>query len=269
MPRAIWKGAVSFGLVSIPIRLFAATEEKDVSFRQVHSTDGGRVRYQRVCEKCGEVVAFADIAKGFEAADGRMAVLTDEDFAQLPLSTLKAVDVVQFVNEDEVDPTFLDRSYFLEAEAAGQKPYVLLREALAAEGKVAIVKVALRSREALAMVRPKDDLLVMHTMRWPDELRDGEFAAPSADIAITDAEMAMAKLLIDQLVGTFDPAAYADTYREALMEVVNAKLAGVEIPESEDTSAPVGDVVDLMAALKASVEAARKRREQAQQAKAG
>lgn len=269
MPRAIWKGAVSFGLVSIPIRLFAATEEKDVSFRQVHSTDGGRVRYQRVCEKCGEVVAFADIAKGFEAADGRMAVLTDGDFAQLPLSTLKAVDVVQFVNEDEVDPTYLDKAYFLEAEAAGQKPYVLLREALAAEGKVAIVKVALRSREALAMVRPKDDLLVMHTMRWPDELRDGEFAAPSAEITITDAEMEMAKLLIGQLVGPFDPAAYADSYREALMEVVNAKLAGVEMPESADTSAPVADVVDLMAALKASVEAARRRREDAQQAKAG
>jgi DNA end-binding protein Ku len=129
--------------------------------------------------------------------------------------------------------------------------------------------VALRSREALAMVRPKDDLLVMHTMRWPDELRDGEFAAPSAEISITDAEMEMAKLLIGQLVGPFDPAAYADSYREALMEVVNAKLAGVEMPESADTSAPVADVVDLMAALKASVEAARRRREDAQQAKAG
>ncbi|HRA04887.1 MAG TPA: Ku protein, partial [Arachnia sp.] len=201
MPRSIWKGAVSFGLVSIPVKVYGATEDRDVSFRQVHSTDGGRVRQQRVCEKCGEVVAFADIAKGYEAADGRVAVLTDEDFANLPLSTLKTVEVVQFVDEAEVDPTFFQRTYFLEAEAAGQKPYVLLREALAKEDKVAVVKVALRSRESLALIRPKDDVLLLHTMYWPDELRDGGFASPSAEVTISDAEMEMAKLLIGQLEG--------------------------------------------------------------------
>lgn len=263
MPRSIWKGAVSFGLVSIPVKLYGATEDKDVSFRQVHSTDGGRVRQQRVCEKCGEVVAYADIAKGYESADGRVAVLTDEDFANLPLSTLKTVEVVQFVDQDEVDPGFFQRTYFLEAEAAGQKPYVLLREALAKEDKVAVVKVALRSRESLALIRPKGDLLLLHTMYWPDELRDGEFAAPSAEVKISDAEMEMAKLLIAQLEGTFEPEAYQDSYREALLEVVEAKLAGAPAPASSDTSAPSGDVVDLMAALKASVEAAKKRREAA------
>lgn len=263
MPRSIWKGAVSFGLVSIPVKVYGATEDRDVSFRQVHSTDGGRVRQQRVCEKCGEVVAFADIAKGYEAADGRMAVLSDEDFANLPLSTLKTVEVVQFVDEAEVDPTFFQRTYFLEAEAAGQKPYVLLREALAKEDKVAVVKVALRSRESLALIRPKDDVLLLHTMYWPDELRDGGFASPSAEVKISDAEMEMAKLLIGQLEGKFDPDAYQDSYREALLEVVEAKLAGAPSPTAADTSAPSGDVVDLMAALKASVEAAKKRREAA------
>ncbi|HSO68253.1 MAG TPA: Ku protein [Arachnia sp.] len=263
MPRSIWKGAVSFGLVSIPVKLYGATEDKDVSFRQVHSSDGGRVRQQRICEKCGEVVPYADIAKGYESADGRVAVLTDEDFANLPLSTLKTVDVVQFVDQDEVDPGFFQRTYFLEAEAAGQKPYVLLREALAKEDKVAVVKVALRSRESLALIRPKGDLLLLHTMYWPDELRDGEFAAPSAEVKISDAEMEMAKLLIAQLEGTFEPEAYQDSYREALLEVVEAKLAGAPAPASSDTSAPSGDVVDLMAALKASVEAAKKRREAA------
>ena len=214
-------------------------------------------------------MAFADIAKGYEAADGRVAVLTDEDFANLPLSTLKTVEVVQFVDEAEVDPTFFQRTYFLEAEAAGQKPYVLLREALAKEDKVAVVKVALRSRESLALIRPKDDVLLLHTMYWPDELRDGGFASPSAEVTISDAEMEMAKLLIGQLEGTFDPDAYQDSYREALLEVVEAKLAGAPSPTAADTSAPSGDVVDLMAALKASVEAARRRREDAQQAKAG
>lgn len=268
MPRSIWKGSVSFGLVSIPVRLYGATEDKDVSFRQVHAADGGRIRYQRVCEQCGEVVQYADIAKGYEASDGRMAILTDDDFANLPLSTLKSVDVVQFVGEHEVDPTFFQRSYLMEPEGAGQKPYVLLREALVAEDKVAVVKVTLRNRESLALIRPKDELLVLHTMYWPDEIRDPEFAAPPEEVKVNDAEMEMAKLLIAQLDGTFDPAAYTDSYREALQEVVEAKLAGVAVPEQEDRSAPTGDVVDLMAALKASVEAARERREQASADKA-
>lgn len=269
MPRSIWKGSVSFGLVSIPVKLYGATEDKDISFRQVHSTDGGRIRYQRVCEKCGQVVQFADIAKGYEAADGRLAILTDEDFENLPLSTLKSVDVVQFVDEHEVDPTFFQRTYFLEAEAAGQKPYVLLREALAKENKVAVVKVALRSRESLALIRAQGDLLLMHTMYWPDELRNGEFAAPSQEVKISDAEIEMAKLLIAQLEGEFDPEAYTDSYRAALLEVVEAKLAGAELPEQTDRSAPTGDVIDLMSALKASVEAAKKRREEASSSKAG
>lgn len=268
MPRAIWKGAVSFGLVSIPVKLYGATEDRDVSFHQVHASDGGRIRYQRICEKCGEVVTFADIAKGFESADGRTAILTDEDFSQLPLSTLRSVDVVQFVHAADVDPSYIDRTYFLQAEGVGQKPYVLLREALGRAGQVALVKVALRQRESLALIRARDDLLLLHTMYWPDELRDGSFAAPPADITVTDAELDMAKLLIGQLEGAFDPTAHTDSYREALLQVVDAKLAGTTAPTTEGAASTGGDVVDLMAALKASVEAARQRREDATKAKA-
>ncbi|NLE96780.1 MAG: Ku protein [Propionibacterium sp.] len=260
MPRAIWKGSVSFGLVAIPVKLYSATEDKDVTFRQVHAEDGGRVRYRRVCEQCGQEVPYSDIAKGFEADDGRMAVLTDEDFENLPLSTMKSVDVVRFVDEDEVDPTYFIKTYFLEADQIGVKPYVLLREALARRNKAAVVKVALRSRESLALVRVQEELLVLHTMLWPDELRDGDFAAPPADIAISEDEIKLADLLIDQLEGEFDPSLYTDSYREALMQVVHAKLAGVPLPEPGDEDTSTGDVIDLMAALKASVAAIEARR---------
>lgn len=268
MPRAMWNGSVSFGLVSIPVKLYGATEDKDISFHQVHAEDGGRVRYQRVCEKCGEVVKWGDIAKGYEAPDGRMAILTSEDLDTLPLTSLKAVDVVQFVEADEIDEMYLQRSYFMEPQKTGQKPYVLLREALSRGNKVAVVKVALRSRESLALIRPHHDLLMMHTMYWPDELRDGSFAAPSEEVVISDAEIEMANLLINQLEGHFDPDAYSDSYREALEQVVEAKLSGVAMPDQDDSSQPVGDVVDLMATLKASVEAAKKRRALAAESKA-
>lgn len=269
MPRPIWKGSISFGLVIIPVKLYSATEDKDVTFHQVHEEDGGRIRYQRVCEKCGQVIAYADIAKGVTAPDGRVAILTDEDFEHVPLTTLKSVEVEQFVNESEVDPTFFQKSYLLEAEAIGQKPYVLLREALLSQGKVAVVKVALRNRESLAVVRPKGELLQLHTMFWPDELRDGHFAEPPQEISVSDAEIEMAKLLIGQLEGSFDPSAYTDTYREALEKVVDAKLAGAEPPSEAEVAAPSGQVVDLMTALKASVDAAKKRREAAASEKAG
>lgn len=259
MPRAIWNGSISFGLVTIPVKLYGATEDKDVSFRQVHEADGGRVRYQRVCEKCGEVLSWGDIAKGFEASDGRMAILTDEDFQSLPLSSLKTVDVVQFVDATDIDESYLQKTYFLEPQNMGQKPYVLLREALARQDKVAVVKVALRQRESLALVRAKGDLLLMHTMFWPDELRDGEFARPSDEVKVSDAELEMANLLISQLEGDFDPEAYTDSYREAVLKVVEAKLEGTPLPEAESEE-PVGEVVDLMATLRASVEAAKKRR---------
>jgi DNA end-binding protein Ku len=259
MPRSIWKGAISFGLVTIPIKLFSATEEKDVSFRQVHPEDGGRIKYKRVCEKCGKEVPYAEIARGYEMPDGRMVILDAEDFASLPLPTTKAVEVVQFVGEDEIDPTYFARTYFLEAEGPGVKPYVLLRDALVRTNRSALVKVALRTREALALVRPKDGLLLMHTMLWPDELRDGSFAAPPADVTVSEPEVAMAETFIEALAGDFNPEEYTDSYREAVETLVESKLEGTELASTEEAPQEA-EVVDLVAALRASVEAAKKRR---------
>lgn len=263
MPRSIWKGAVSFGLVTIPVKLYGATEEKDISFRQVHAADQGRIRYKRVCEVCGEEVPYAEIRKAYEAGDGRLAVLEPEDFADLPAADGKTVDVVQFVDVDDIDPTYFDRTYFLEAEKVGTKPYVLLREALSKTGKAAVVKVALRSREVLALIRPVGDVLRMHTMLWPDELRDGGFASPGEDVKVTKAEVDMARMFIEQLSGEFDPTAFSDDYREALEKVIEARLEGVELPAATEEEPKEAQVVDLVAALRASVEAAKKRRKEA------
>ena len=268
MPRSIWKGAISFGLVTIPVKLFSATEEKDISFRQVHPEDGGRIKYKRVCEKCGKEIPFAEIAKGYELPDGRMVILDKEDFDNLPLTTTKAVEVVQFVEEDEVDPTYFDKTYFLEAEGPGAKPYVLLRDALIKSGRAAVVKVALRSRESLALVRPKDGVLLMHTMLWPDELRDGSFAAPPENVTVSDAEVTMAQSFIEALAGDFHPEEFTDAYREALEAVVRAKADGIPLAEETEEAPKEAEVVDLVAALRASVEAAKKRREEAEKAKA-
>jgi DNA end-binding protein Ku len=268
MPRSIWKGAISFGLVTIPVKLFSATEEKDISFRQVHPQDGGRIKYKRVCEKCGNEIPYAEIAKGYEMPDGRMVILAAEDFDSLPLATTKAVEVVQFVAEEDVDPTYFNKTYFLQAEGPGVKPYVLLRDALSKSGQSAVVKVALRSREALALVRPKDGVLLMHTMLWPDELRDPSFAAPPENVTVSDAEVTMAQSFIDALAGDFNPEDFTDSYREALEALVHSKADGVPLPE-EPEAPKEAEVVDLVAALRASVEAAKKRREEAESAKAG
>lgn len=264
MPRSLWKGAVSFGLITIPVKLYGATETQDVQFRQVHPIDGGRIRYKRICEVCGEEVPYAEIGKGYEASDGRTVVLEASDFEELPLPSAKQVEIVQFTDIGQIDPTYLDKAYFLEADGPGAKPYVLLREALEETGKVAIVKVALRSRESLALVRAHGEVLMLHTMLWPDELRDGSFAEPADSVTASDAEVGMARMFIDQLSGDFDPSQFTDSYREALEAVVASKLEGVAVPTPAEGEAPgQAEVVDLVAALKASVEAAKARREAA------
>lgn len=267
MPRSIWKGAVSFGLVTIPIKLYSATEEKDISFRQVHPEDGGRIKYRRVCEKCEKEIPYAEIAKGYETADGRMVILEKEDFDALPLATTKSVEVVQFVGEDEVDPTYFAKTYFMEADGPGVKPYVLLRDALIQSGQSAVVKVALRTKESIALIRPKDGLLLMHTMIWPDELRDGSFAAPSAEVTVSESEVDMARSFIDALSSEWEPEQFTDAYREAVEQLVQSKLDGTELP-AEAEAPEEAEVVDLVAALRASVEAAKKRREDSDSAEA-
>jgi len=263
-PRSIWKGAISFGLVTIPVKLFTATEEKDLSFRQVHPKDMGRIKYKRVCEVCGEEVPYGEIAKGYELPDGRMVILDKEDFESLPLPTTRSVDVVQFVPGDQVDPTYFDKTYFLAADGPGTKPYVLLRDALEQTGQCALVKVALRQREALALIRPVDGVLRLHTMLWPDEVRDSEFAAPPADVTVSDAEVKMATSFIDALAGDFQPGDYSDAYRRALEQVIESKLSGLPVAEENEDKPAEAEVVDLVAALRASVEAAKKRRAEAQ-----
>ncbi|GAA0950353.1 Ku protein [Nonomuraea longicatena] len=265
--RSIWKGAISFGLVTIPVKLYSATEQKDVAFHQVHREDGGRIRYRRVCTIDGEEVSYADIAKGYELATGEMVVLTDEDFADLPLSTSRRIDVLQFAPAEQIDPIYFAKSYFLEPDAQGAKPYVLLRNALESSGQVAVVKVALRQRESLATLRVRDGIFVLETMLWPDEIRTPEFAFLEEDIEVRAQELQMAESLISTMEGDFDPTEYHDSYREALQQVIEAKIAGKEVVAAPEGAEEAGPAVDLMAALRASVEAAKKEREGAKPAK--
>jgi DNA end-binding protein Ku len=260
MPQTIWKGAISFGLVSIPVRVFSATEEHGVSLRQVHAADGGRIRYKRFCELDGEEVPYSDIAKGYDLGGGEMVVLTDEDMDSLPLPSTKAVDVLQFVPAEQYDPIATAKSYYLQADHLGEKPYVLLRDALRATGKVAIVKVALRSRESLAAIRPYGDVLLLQLMLWPEEIRDAGGLAPGEDVGVKDAEVKMAEAYIETLTADYDPTAYSDEYAAALRAVVDAKVAGREVVSADTDAEPAAEVVDLMEALRQSVARAKERR---------
>lgn len=258
--RAIWKGAVSFGLVSIPVKLYTATEEKDVSFHQVHRSDGGRIRYKRVCQLDGEEVQYADIAKGYELPSGETVVITDDDLADLPLTSSRVVDVLSFVPLEQVDPIYFAKSYYLEPDKTATKPYVLLRDALEKADSVALVKVAIRTRETLATLRVRDGVLVLETMVWPDEVRTPDFGFLDEDVTVRPQELAMAESLIESMTADFDPGQYHDDYREALEQVIEAKVEGREIVEQPVQEEDTGSVVDLMAALRASVAAAKKGR---------
>ncbi|MFI6535204.1 Ku protein [Nonomuraea sp. NPDC050547] len=258
--RAIWKGAISFGLVTIPVKLYSATEQKDVTFHQVHREDGGRIRYKRVCTIDGEEVAYSDIAKGYELATGEIVVLTDEDFEDLPLTTSRRIDVLQFAPADQIDPIYFAKSYYLEPDGQGGKPYVLLRTALESSGQVAVVKVALRQRESLATLRVRDGVFVLETMLWPDEIRTPDFGFLEEDIDVRPQELKMAESLITTMEADFDPTEYHDTYREALQQVIEAKVAGKEVIAPPGGEEEAGPAVDLMAALRASVEAAKRER---------
>ncbi len=261
--RAIWKGAVSFGLVNVPVRLYSATENHDVQFRQVHREDGGRIRYRRICQIDGEEVSYDDIAKGYETEDGDMVVLTDEDFADLPSKTSKEIGVTKFVPEDQIDPMWLDKSYFLEPDKAATKPYVLLRDALEKEKRVAIVTVSIRTRMTMAVLRVRDGVIVMQTMLWPDEVRSADFAHVEEEQHATKQEMDMAKMLIDQLAGDYEPDEYEDDYAIAVQELVRAKVEGGEVQVAAAEPEESGEVVDLLAALARSVEKAKASRGEA------
>ncbi|GAA2913847.1 Ku protein [Streptosporangium fragile] len=255
--RSIWKGAVSFGMVTIPVGLHPATEQRNVTFHLVHRDDGGRVRFRRVCEVCEEEIPYAEVAKGYALPSGEMVVLTGDDFDDLPLSTSRRIEVLQFSPAGQIDPILFAKSYYLEPDEAGIKPYVLLRDALERSGRVAIVKVALRQRESLATLRVRDGVFVLETMLWPDEVRAAEFPFLDEAVDVRDQETRMAVSLIESMTADFDPSRYTDSYREAVHEVIEAKVAGRETVRPE-APAEKGPEADLMAALRASVEAAKR-----------
>jgi DNA end-binding protein Ku len=256
--RAIWKGAVSFGLVSVPVKLYAATESHDVSFRQVHAKDGGRVRYQRVCAIDGEEVEYADIAKGYETEDGEMVILTDDDLASLPTESSREIAVEKFVPTDQIDPMLFEKSYYLEPEKSGAKPYALLRQALLDADRMAVVTVAIRQRTTVAVLRVRDDVIVLQTMMWPDEIRRPDFNVESGEVK--PAEVKMANMLVETLAGDFDADEYEDDYAEAVDELVKAKIEGGEVKRTPTSTKTSGEVVDLLAALQRSVDAAKSAR---------
>lgn len=255
--RAIWKGAVSFGLVNVPVRLFSATENHDVQFRQVHIKDGGRIKYQRVCAIDGEEVPYSDIAKGYEAADGQMVVLTDADMKGLPSRSSKEIAIEKFVPSEQIDPLLFDKSYYLEPDKTGLKPYVLLRDALEKADRMALVTVAVRTRMTLAVLRVREGVIVLQTLLWADEVRKPEFDTLADETHATAKELAMASSLVDSLSGDYVPDEFEDDYSDAVVKLVSAKIEGGDITELPQAKAEETEVVDLLAALQRSVDKAK------------
>jgi DNA end-binding protein Ku len=260
--RSIWKGSIAFGLVNVPVKVYSATEDHDIKFHQVHAKDNGRIRYKRVCEVCGEVVEYGDLARAFESDDGQMVIITDDDIATLPEERSREIEVLEFVPASEVDPMLYDRSYFLEPDSKSSKSYVLLAKTLAEADRMAIVHFTLRNKTRLAALRVKDfgkrDVMVIHTLLWPDEIRDPDFPVLDKKVEIKPAELKMAGQVVESMVEDFNPDRYHDDYQEQLRELVEAKLEGGEaftVEEKPKELDETEDVSDLLAKLEASVKA--------------
>ena len=264
--RSIWKGAVSFGLVNVPVKVYAATEDHDLKFHQVHAKDHGRIKYQRVCEECGEVVEYRDIAKAYEADNGQTVIITEQDISTLPEERSHEIEVLEFVPAGAIDPLMYDRSYYLEPDGKSAKSYVLLAKALGETDRVAIVHFALRNKTRLAALRVKDfsgrTVMVVHTLLWPDEIREPNFPSLDQEVEVRAPELKMAGQVVASMAADFHPDQFTDTYQEQLRELVAAKLAGGEAFTPAQAPAMLDDsedVSDLLAKLEASV---RRRREQ-------
>lgn len=255
MARAIWSGAISFGMVNIPIKLVGATESKDISFHLLHSTCGTRLKQVRWCPTDEVEVPWSETVRGYEYAKGQYVILTDEDFEKLPLPSRHTIDLSAFVSESEIDPVYYERSYYLEPDERGEKPYALLLKALEKKGLAALATITMRKKEQLCAIRPRDGVILLETLFYPDEIRK----APAVDldgVRVNDRELDMAFTLIELLRKPFDPEEYHDHYREALEQLIEAKMEGREVvasPEERDTK-----VIDLADALRRSVEQARK-----------
>lgn len=260
MPRAIWSGSVSFGLVNVPVKLTTATSPKDVRFHQLHDEDGGRINQKRVCSIDGEEVEYGHIVKGYDLGGGRYVTITPEELAALDVEASRTIDIEEFVDLSEIDPIYFEHSYYLVPDGRAEKPFALLVETMSRTGKVAIGRFVLRTKQYLATMRARDGVLILSTMLFADEVVDpAELDVPSAsDMQPSDRELKMAEQLVESLSGPFDPAKYHDDYREKVMELIDAKAEGEEIVAPEAPSAPA-PVVDLMAALEESLARAKKR----------
>jgi DNA end-binding protein Ku len=264
--KSIWKGAITFGLITIPVGLYTAIEEKDFRFNQLHAKDNGRIRYKRICTVCGEEVSYDEIVKGYEFEKGNYVVFTEEEMEQIPAESIKAIDVVSFVPLEEIDPIYFQKAYYVAPEPSGVKAYRLLEQALGDSRKVGVAKITLREKEHLATLRVKDGVFILETMHWPDEIRKPEFEELDKSPEIRQQELAMAKSLIENLSDSFNPEEFVDNYRQRLEEAVQAKVEGMQVtitPAKEPTQ-----ILDLMEALKASVEATKEKSEAKQKEKA-
>lgn len=257
--RAIWKGAIAFGLVNVPVKVYSATEDHDISLHQVHNADGGRIRYQRRCEVCGEVIDYSDIEKAFEE-DGRTVVLSKDELKAIPAENSHEIEVVQFVPSEQLEPMMFEKSYYLEPDSKSPKAYVLLRRALEDTDRVAIVQFALREKTRLGALRIKDDILVLQSLLWPDEVREASFPSLDASIKISAQERDMSAALVESMAADFDPASFTDDYQVQLRQLIDAKLEQGESLDTEETfgveagQGGKGEVIDLMEALKRSLD---------------
>ena len=262
--RSIWTGAITFGLVNVPVKVYSATEDHDVSLHQVHDADGGRIRYQRRCEVCSKVVPYDHIDKAFDDGE-QTVVLSAEDFASLPSEHSKEIDVVEFVPSDQIDPIMLDKSYFLEPDGKSSKAYVLLRRTLEATDRTAIVHFALRQKTRLGALRVHGDVLMLQSLLWDDEVREAKFASLDERVNISAKELDMSAALVESFAADFAPDAFNDDYQDELRALIEAKLKSGDAVDTEKTRAPDedegegGEVLDLMEALRRSVEASRDR----------
>ena len=267
--RSIWKGALTFGLVNVPVKVYSATEDHDVPLHQVHDEDGGRIRYKRTCEVCGEVVPYQNIDRAYED-DGQMVVLTKEDLDALPAEKSREIDVVEFVPSDQVDPLTLDKAYYLEPDSKSPKAYVLLRRTLEQTDRTAIVRFTLRQKTRLAALRVRGDVLVLQTLLWADEVREASFESLDEDVKISKKELELSGDLVDSYSGDFDPDSFVDEYQKELRTLIDAKIEAGDtfdvaetFAEEGEAEGKAGEVIDLMEALKASVEKSRAKKKDA------
>ena len=257
MARAMWKGAIEFGLVTIPVKLYLATESKGVTFHMLHDECHGRIQMKTYCPTDEVFIERGDTVRGYELASDQYVVVTDDDLAAVPLKTVRSIQIEQFVPvaEDSQTTRFIKQAYYLEPEPVARRAFFLLKKVLAEKGLRAIVKIVMKDREQLASLDPYASTMLLSTLHWPDEIRSvGDLTLPESEVEIKPAERAMAEQLIAAMTGEFDPAAYRDEYREALLQIIEAKAAGAEI--AEPAAAPAAQLTDLMAALEASVAAA-------------